>query len=75
MVPHYGEISVPVEAIHGTADTIVPETVHTAKLAHQIKNITVTLLPGVGHMPHHVNLDVVVAAVLRLHKKVGLKSR
>jgi pimeloyl-ACP methyl ester carboxylesterase len=74
MVPRYGEISVPVEAIHGTADTIVPYKVHTEKLARQIADINVTVLDGVGHMPHQTNTADVVAAIDRLANRVGLKS-
>jgi pimeloyl-ACP methyl ester carboxylesterase len=74
MVPRYGEISVPVEAIHGTTDTIVPYAIHTQKLANQIKDINVTVLDGVGHMPHQTNTADVVAAIDRLAAKVGLKS-
>lgn len=74
MVPRYGEISVPVEAIHGTADTIVPYKIHTKILANQIKDINVTVLEGVGHMPHQTDTAVVVDAIDRLAAKVGLKS-
>jgi len=74
MVPHYGEISMPVEAIHGTSDTIVPYEIHTKKLAKQIAGIEVTVLHGVGHMPHHTNLKEVVAVIDRLHERVGLKT-
>jgi pimeloyl-ACP methyl ester carboxylesterase len=74
MVPRYGEISIPVEAIHGTADTIVPYAIHTQKLADQIKGINVTVLDGVGHMPHQTNTADVVAAIDRLANQVGLKT-
>ncbi len=74
MVPHYGEISMPVEAIHGTKDIIVPYEIHTKKLAKQIKGIEVTVLQNVGHMPHHTNLKEVVAVIDRLQQRVGLKT-
>jgi len=73
MVPRYADIMMPVEAIHGSADTVVPEKIHTDKLAHQIPDINVKVLTGVGHMPHHTNLSDVIAAVKRLHARVGLK--
>ena len=73
MVPRYGEIDLPVEAVHGTADTVVPSHIHTEKLAQQIRGINVTFLQGVGHMPHNTNTDKVVAAALRLLKRGGLK--
>ncbi len=73
MVPRYGEIDLPVEAVHGTADTVVPSHIHTEKLAQQIRGINVTFLQGVGHMPHNTNTDKVVAAALRLLKRGSLK--
>jgi len=74
MVPRYGQISIPVEAIHGTADTIVPYEIHTKILANQIKGINVTVLKGVGHMPHHTNIKEVIAAIDRIHQRVGLTA-
>lgn len=73
MASRYGEISVPVEVVHGTADTIVPETVHTENIARQIGNFNATLLPGIGHMPHQTNTDAVIAAARRLDEKAGLQ--
>jgi pimeloyl-ACP methyl ester carboxylesterase len=72
MAPRYGEITIPVEAIHGTADTIVPKHIHSDILAGQISDITVTTLDGIGHMPHQTNFADVVALIDRLHAKVGL---
>ncbi len=66
MVPHYREIEIPVEAVHGTRDQIVPAEIHTEKLAHQIRGINLTFLDGVGHMPHNTHTDKVLAAALRL---------
>jgi len=74
MVPHYGEINVPVEAVHGTSDTIVPEDVHNRKLRTQIHTFHETILPGVGHMPHITRTKEVIAAIERLHATVGLPS-
>jgi len=74
LVPHYGEIAIPVEAIHGTGDTIVPYEIHTKILAGQIKGINVTVLDGVGHMPHHTNIKEVIAAIDRVHQRVGLTA-
>ncbi|WP_415920714.1 alpha/beta fold hydrolase [Tateyamaria sp. SN6-1] len=66
MSARYGDITVPVEAIHGDADTIVPLDIHAAKLPGQIANATLTVLPGVGHMPQHTNPDAVIAAIDRI---------
>ncbi|MEL7090322.1 MAG: alpha/beta hydrolase [Pseudomonadota bacterium] len=72
MAPRYGEIKVPVEIVHGDADTIVPLTVHSAKLPDQIDGANLTVLPGVGHMPHQTHADEVVAAIDRAAARAGV---
>ncbi len=74
MAPRYGEITIPVEAIHGTADTIVPEAVHNRKLRTQIRDFHETILPGMGHMPHITQTEAVVQAVVHLDQRVGLQD-
>ncbi len=64
--PRYTGLPVPVEAIHGEADTTVWASVHAAPLVAQVAHGRLTLLPGVGHMPHHVAEDAVAAGVARL---------
>ena len=73
MSAQYSEITVPVEIVHGDADTIVPLTVHSAKIPGQITGANVTVLPGVGHMPQHTNPDDVIAAIDRLAARAGLR--
>jgi pimeloyl-ACP methyl ester carboxylesterase len=65
MVPRYPGLTVPVELIHGSADTIVPLDIHSAPLAKLLPNATLAVIPGAGHMPHHANADVVIDAILR----------
>ena len=73
MSEHYGSISVPVEVVHGDADTIVPLDIHSAKLPDQIIGAKVTVLTGVGHMPHHTNPESVIAAIDRAATRAGLR--
>lgn len=73
MAPRYGEISVPVEIVHGTLDTIVPLDVHSRPLARQIGGARLTALPGIGHMPHHADPDAAVAAIDRAAARAGLR--
>ena len=61
----YGEIGVPVEILHGTADDTVPIEVHSDKLVTQIPNARLHKLDGIGHMPHHGAQEAVLAAVER----------
>ncbi|APX11614.1 alpha/beta fold hydrolase [Tateyamaria omphalii] len=73
MSKDYGSISVPVEVVHGDADTIVPLDVHSAKLPGQIEGANVTVLPGVGHMPQHTHPEAVIDAIDRVAARAGLR--
>ncbi len=73
LIPHYGAIEVPVEILHGDADTTVGIDIHSTPLARQIPGARLTTLPGVGHMPHHVAQDEVIAAIHRAAGRAGLR--
>lgn len=62
----YPELPMPIEAIHGTADDIVPLAVHAEPLSNRAPRGRLTRLEGVGHMPHHTHPGSVVEALDRL---------
>ncbi|MEO0363128.1 MAG: alpha/beta hydrolase [Pseudomonadota bacterium] len=66
LAPRYGEIAAPVEVLHGDADETVYLDVHSLPLAEAVANGRLTVLPGVGHMPHHVREGQVVDAIDRV---------
>ena len=72
MAPHYPELTLPVELIHGTADTIVPLAIHSEPLSHILPDARLTVIDGAGHMPHHSHEAVVIAAIDRAAKRAGL---
>lgn len=65
----YSSLEMPVELVHGTADEIVPAEVHSIPLSKILPDADLTLLPGIGHMPHHSAMDDVVAAVDRAARR------
>ena len=69
----YAELDMPVEIVHGDADTIVPLNVHSITLPEQIEGANLTVLPGVGHMPHHTHTRDVLAAIDRAVRRAGLR--
>jgi pimeloyl-ACP methyl ester carboxylesterase len=69
----YGTIDVPTEIIHGDADTTVGLSIHSIPLSMQIKGANLTVLKGVGHMPHHVAEPEVIAAIERAASRAGLR--
>lgn len=73
MERRYPEIAIPVEMVHGTADRTVPIEVH-ARPAAERHGWRLTELPGVGHMPHHVDPAATVAALDRLAAAARLRD-
>ena len=73
MSARYGDIKVPVEIVHGDADTIVPLDIHSEKVPSQIEGARLTVLKGAGHMPHHSHPEEVIAAIDRVADRAGLR--
>ncbi len=67
----YGEIRQPVTIIAGDRDTVVSTTLHTEALARQLPDGRKVVLPGVGHVPHHADTELVVREVTALAARVG----
>ena len=67
----YAGLRVPVELVHGDADSIVPAFIHSQPLSTLIPGARLTLLPGQGHMPHHSDPEAVIAAISRAATRAG----
>lgn len=72
MAQRYPTLVMPVEIVHGDLDTIVGLEVHSRPLADLVPSACLTVLHGVGHMPHHTNPEAVVAAIDRARTRAGL---
>jgi len=62
-------IRVPTAIITGDHDGVVYAKIHSAGCARDIPGATLTVLPGVGHSPHHSAPDSVVAAILEVEAR------
>jgi pimeloyl-ACP methyl ester carboxylesterase len=69
--PRYGAVACPVEVVHGAADRVVPASIHAVPLAERLPDARLTLLDGVGHMPHHAAPERVAELVARLRRRTG----
>ncbi len=69
----YGSLELPIEIVHGDADRTVGLEIHGRRLAEDAPGAELTVLEGVGHMPHHVAQDVVTDAVRRAAERAGLR--
>ncbi len=64
--PKWPNIPVPIEVVHGDADEIVSQAIHAERLAAEHPDTRLTILPGIGHAPHHTAIPEVIAAIDRL---------
>lgn len=60
------ELSMPLEIIHGDMDVTVPLDIHSIPLAAAVPHANLTVLEGVGHMPHHADPQAIVDAIDRI---------
>ena len=72
MAPRYPSVDVPVEIVHGAADTVVPPQVHAEPLHELLPNSNLTLIDDLGHMPHHWAPQSLSAAIDRAARRAGL---
>lgn len=73
MAPRYTSLGIPVEIVHGSADTTVGLEIHSRRLAQQVPGARLTVLDGVGHMPHHADPAATIAAIDRAALRAGLR--
>jgi pimeloyl-ACP methyl ester carboxylesterase len=73
MAEEYPKLNLPVEILHGTADTTVPADIHAIPLSRLLPDAQLTLLPDVAHMPHHTNPEAVIDAIHRAATRAGLR--
>jgi len=64
--PRYREIKVPTVIVTGDRDGTVSWRIHSQAFARAVPHAKLVVLPGVGHMPHHVAADIVAAELDRL---------
>ena len=73
MSAFYPQLTLPIEILHGTADTTVPIDIHAREIIKIVPSARLTALEGVGHMPHQVDPDAAIAAIDRAATRAGLR--
>ncbi|MDR9427389.1 MAG: alpha/beta hydrolase [Salibaculum sp.] len=73
MQPRYDSLDLPIELIHGTADTTVGLSIHAEKFIREVPQANLTRLEGVGHLPHHTAPEATRAAIDRAATRAGLR--
>lgn len=73
MTQDYPQLTLPIEIVHGTADTTVPIHVHADELIKIAPTADLVRLDGIGHQPHHSAPDAAIAAIDRAAARAGLR--
>lgn len=74
MAPRYAtELTMPLEILHGDLDETVPLAIHSIPLAAAVPHANLTVMDGVGHMPHHADPQLVIDAIDRIADQAGLR--
>lgn len=72
MQPGYAALTLPIEILHGDADTIVGLEIHSRRMVEDAPGAVLTVLENAGHMPHHSHPSEVVAAIHRAARRAGI---
>lgn len=72
--PRYPTLTLPIEMLHGTADTIVPLKIHSAPFAQRLPNAHLTVIEGAGHMPHYSHSSLIIDAIARAALRTAPQS-
>lgn len=73
MAAAYPRLDLPVEIVHGGADSIVPAKIHALPLSERLPDARLTLIEDAAHMPHHSHMAEVIAAIDRAAARAGLR--
>ena len=63
MADRYGELNMPVTVLAGDGDLIVNTAVQSVRLQERLLHGTLQVVPGAGHMLHHIAPAIVIAAI------------
>lgn len=71
----YDALRLPIEILHGSADETVALSIHSEPMAGALPNARLTVLEGIGHMPHHSRPGAVVEAIHRAARRAAAPAR
>jgi pimeloyl-ACP methyl ester carboxylesterase len=71
----YGTIRAPTEIVTGDSDSVVSAEIHSIGLARDIPGARLTTLNGVGHSPHHVAPERIVALIVEAERRASEREK
>lgn len=61
--PRYAELTLPVTIVVGDGDRLVDYEAHSVRLAHELPQAKLVVIPGAGHMVQHIEPGAVTDAI------------
>lgn len=65
----YGELSMPVGILYGTADRVIDYRRHGVAMQDEVADLDLELLEGVGHMPQYAETERVAGFIRRIAER------
>ncbi|MFL5023739.1 MAG: alpha/beta fold hydrolase, partial [Microvirga sp.] len=72
--PRYQDIRMPAVVIGGDADQVVWTDLHARSFARDVPGARLIVQPGIGHMPHHVAKEAILAEIERVTERTVLAA-
>lgn len=69
MMHGYAALEMPIEIVHGDKDKTVGLHIHGQRFIQDVTSARLTILEGVGHMPHHARPKAAVDAIHRTARR------
>lgn len=73
--PRLSDIEAPTAIVSGDRDKIVLTALHSIESARAIPKARLTIVPGLGHSPHHCATEAVVAAICDVAARIEAQPR
>ena len=70
---HYGELAIPVVIMAGDGDLVVGHS-HAERLHAAVRGSELQIIPGVGHMVHHVATPQIVQTIEQVARSAGERT-
>lgn len=67
----YRQMDMPVAILHGDADDTVSHSLHAERMAEEIPDSRLSILPGMGHMPHHFRQALIKEHIEAVYRDAG----
>jgi pimeloyl-ACP methyl ester carboxylesterase len=71
---HYSRLRIPTAIVTGSGDRIVRKEKHALRIVRDLPDARLTIVPGAGHMVHHIAPTVIARTVQEIGAAAGIRG-